>query len=119
MQSHSTLGYEMLRRSERQLLKAAAIITNQHHERWDGTGYPSGLREEEIHIYGRIVAICDVFDALTSTSLYRDAISFEDALSYLREQKGKQFDPYLTDLFLNHSDQVKQIFNQLHENDLL
>jgi putative nucleotidyltransferase with HDIG domain len=100
MKRHAALGYEMLRHSDRPLLKAAAIVAHQHHEWWDGRGYPQGLRGEEIHIYGRIVAIVDVFDALTCKRVYREPLPWAQALGVLRNGVGEQFDPRLLEIFL-------------------
>lgn len=71
MKSHAQIGYDILKNSERPILKAGAIIAHQHHERYDGTGYPRGLKQKEIHLYGRITAIVDVFDALISDRVYK------------------------------------------------
>lgn len=102
MKEHTTIGYNMLKHSDRKLLKAAAIVAYEHHERWDGQGYPRGLKGEDIHIYGRIVAIADVFDALGSDRVYKKAWPLEKILKLFEEEKGKQFDPYLMDIFLKH-----------------
>jgi len=102
MKKHTTIGYKMLSHSKRKLLKTAAIVAYQHHERWDGKGYPQGLKGEEIHIYGRITAIVDVFDALASDRVYKKAWSLEKILKLFEEEKGKQFDPNLMQLFLNN-----------------
>ncbi len=104
MQTHTSVGHRILDQSERPLLKAAAIVAHAHHERWDGKGYPRNLRGEAIHIYGRIVAICDVFDALTSDRVYRPAIPLPEAVAILREGRGSQFDPNLLDIFLGAID---------------
>ncbi len=109
MQTHASVGHRILDQSERALLKAAAIVAHDHHERWDGKGYPRGLRGESIHIYGRIVAICDVFDALTSDRVYRPAMSLPKALAIMNEGRGTQFDPQLLDLFLAHVDRFQAI----------
>jgi response regulator RpfG family c-di-GMP phosphodiesterase len=84
------------------LLKLAAIIAHQHHERWDGTGYPQGLKGEEIHLYGRIVAVADVFDALGNVRVYKEAWTLEQIVDYFKQQRGQQFDPELTDLLLEN-----------------
>lgn len=104
MQTHTTVGYEMLCHSKRELLGAAAMIALQHHERPDGNGYPQGLRGEEIHVYARITAIADVFDALGVKRVYKDAWELDRILEYFREQRGKQFDDELTGVFLDHID---------------
>jgi len=102
MKSHSEMGYKMLKHSNRSILKAASILAYQHHERWDGRGYPQGLKEEEIHIYGRITAIADVFDALGSERVYKKAWPLTKILALFEEEKGKQFDPVLVTLFLDN-----------------
>ena len=102
MQTHVDIGYNMLKNSERSLLKTAAIIAHQHHEKWDGTGYPRGLKEEQIHIYGRITALADVFDALGSNRCYKEAWKLEDVLEFIKNQKGKHFDPHLVDIFFEN-----------------
>jgi len=99
MQSHTTVGYEMLRYSNRELLQAAAIVALQHHEKYDGSGYPQGLSGEAIHIYGRVTAIADVFDALGVKRVYKDAWPLEKILDYFREERGRHFDPKLVDVF--------------------
>ncbi|WP_419770336.1 MAG: HD domain-containing phosphohydrolase [Candidatus Marinarcus sp.] len=105
MQEHTTLGYNMLKSSKRELLKTAAIIAIEHHERWDGKGYPNGLKGEEIHIYGRITALADVFDALGSMRVYKEPWSDEDIFKLFKEEKGKQFEAKLVDIFFEHVDE--------------
>ncbi len=100
MNTHSQLGYDMLKHSERPLLKIAATIAYEHHEKWDGTGYPNGLKGEEIHIYGRITAIADVFDALTTERTFRAKYSSFDALILMKTKLSKQFDPEKIDLLI-------------------
>lgn len=102
MKTHADLGYQMLKSSNRPILKAAALIAQQHHEKFDGTGYPQGLSGNNIHIYGRIIALADVFDALGSDRIYKKAWSDSEIFALLSEQKGKQFDPELIDIFFNH-----------------
>ena len=109
MKTHSTLGYEMLKNSTRHILKTSAIVAYEHHERWDGNGYPRGLKGEEININGRITAICDVFDALGSDRIYKKAWELQKILELLKEGKGTQFDPSLVVLFLNNLDQFLEI----------
>jgi len=105
IKTHTTLGHQILAKSQRPILKTAALVALQHHERWDGNGYPQGLAGEDIHIYGRIVAIIDVFDALTSNRCYRPAMSLAEALAVMTEGRGSQFDAELFDLFLTNLDQ--------------
>lgn len=104
MKTHTSIGYHVFKHSSRQLLRTAAIIAHEHHEKWDGTGYPNGLKEQEIHIFGRITAIADVFDALSSERVYKKAWSMEDIMTFLLEQRGKHFDPSLIDLFYQNID---------------
>jgi response regulator RpfG family c-di-GMP phosphodiesterase len=108
MKQHTKLGYDMLKHSKRPLLKAAATVAHEHHERYDGNGYPRGLKGEEIHIYGRITAIADVFDALGSDRVYKKAWDDERIFELFRNEKGKQFDPYLVDLFFKHIDKLME-----------
>lgn len=102
MRSHCDIGFNILKKSERPILKAAAIISYQHHEKWDGSGYPRRLKEEEIHIFGRITAIADVFDALGTKRVYKEAWEHDEVLEYFRNESGKHFDPKLTELFLEN-----------------
>jgi HD-GYP domain-containing protein (c-di-GMP phosphodiesterase class II) len=100
METHAEIGASMLAGSDSPLVQLGESIARTHHERWDGTGYPAGLRAEEIPLAGRIVAICDVFDALRSRRPYKDSWSFDQVLTELAAQRGRHFDPRLTDLFL-------------------
>lgn len=109
MKTHSEIGHRVLSGSERELLKAAAIIAHEHHEKYDGSGYPRGIKWEEIHFYGRIVAIADVFDALGSDRVYKKGWELEKILEFFKEQKGRFFDPKLVDLFLENLDAFLEI----------
>ena len=109
MKTHSPIGYEMLKNSKRSILKIGALIALQHHERYDGTGYPYGLVGEEIHIYGRIVALADVFDALSSIRVYKNIWQLEEILDYILQQRGAHFDPRLVDVFMENLDEIKLI----------
>lgn len=109
IEKHSLIGHDMLHGSELEMLNVAAIIAAQHHERYDGNGYPAGLQGEDIHIYARITAIADVFDALGSDRVYKKAWPLPEVIAYFEQQRGKQFDPALTDLFLSHMDQMLAI----------
>jgi HD-GYP domain-containing protein (c-di-GMP phosphodiesterase class II) len=97
MRKHPQLAYDMLYPIE--YLRPALEIPLTHHEKWDGTGYPRGLKGEEIPIVARLFAVVDVWDALTSDRPYRPAWSQDEALAYIREQSGKHFDPQVVDLF--------------------
>lgn len=109
MKTHSTLGYNMLKNSDKPILKAAAIVAHQHHEKWDGSGYPKKLKGEDIHIYGRITAIADVFDALGSDRVYKEAWPLEKIFDLFKEQRGIHFDPKLVDLFFEHFDEINEV----------
>ncbi|MEA3513663.1 MAG: response regulator [Campylobacterota bacterium] len=104
MKTHAVLGYDMLKGSKKDILKISAIVAYEHHEKWDGSGYPRGLKGEDIHIYGRITSVCDVFDALGSDRCYKKAWELEKILELFRDGRGSQFDPNLVDLFLNNLD---------------
>ena len=104
MKTHAMLGFEMLKNSDRPIIKAAAIVAGEHHEKFNGTGYPNGLEGEDIHIYGRITAIADVFDALGSKRVYKDAWELADILELFKNERGKHFDPKLVDLFFDNLD---------------
>ena len=116
MNSHSELGFHMIKNSQRPLLKAAAIVAHQHHEKWDGTGYPQKLSGEEIHIYGRITAIADVFDALGSDRVYKKAWEPERIFKLFREERAKHFDPKLIDLFFENIDKILKVRETFKDN---
>lgn len=113
MQTHTTLGYNVFKNSANPLLQAAAIIAKEHHEKYDGTGYPEGLKKDEIHLYARIVAIADVFDALSHNRCYKTAWEDKDIFQFFKQEKEKHFDPKLTDLFLNSKKEFLKIRNKL------
>lgn len=99
MKKHTLWGAEILSGAKSQLLETARVIALTHHEKWDGSGYPYGLSGEEIPLFGRICAIADVFDALTSERVYKPAYPNEKAFSIIAEEKGKHFDPQVVDAF--------------------
>jgi len=111
MKTHTTIGYKMLKGSSRPILTHAAVIALQHHEKFNGTGYPLGLKGQQIHIFGRIVAIADVFDALSSDRIYRKAWEIKRILAYFERQRGECFDPDLLDLFLGHFDDFVSVLH--------
>lgn len=104
MQTHAELGYSMLKHSSKPILQAAAIVANEHHEKFDGSGYPNAVVGEDIHIYGRITAVADVFDALGSDRVYKKAWDLDDILTLFKDERGKHFDPQLVDIFMNNLD---------------
>ncbi|MGB5964141.1 MAG: HD domain-containing phosphohydrolase [Sulfurimonadaceae bacterium] len=109
MQRHAELGYEMLQHSSRALLQAAATVAYEHHEKWAGGGYPRNIQGEEIHIYGRITAVADVFDALSSNRCYKTAWDDKKIFELFKEERGRQFDPKLIDLFFENLDAILDI----------
>ncbi len=102
---NTVIGYNILHASPRQILKTAAVVCLQHHERWDGSGYPNGLAGEKIELMGRIVCLADVFDAVSNPRLYKPAWPAHEVRAYIQEQRGKQFDPLLVDLFIRDFDE--------------
>jgi len=100
VETHAEEGHRLVRGSSSSILDMAATIALSHQEKWDGTGYPRGLKGETIPIEGRIVAVADVFDALTSDRVYRKAFSVDEAVQMMREQRGRHFDPVLLDAFM-------------------
>jgi response regulator RpfG family c-di-GMP phosphodiesterase len=106
MKTHASTGRDLLKDSKREILQAASLIAGQHHEKWDGSGYPEALSGEQIHLYGRIAAIADVFDALGSKRCYKDAWPVEKIVEYLLEQRGRHFDPALVDWIINNLEAV-------------
>ncbi len=109
MKGHAMVGYDILKGSDRPILKAAATISKEHHEKWDGSGYPEGLSGEDIHIYGRISAIADVFDALSSDRCYKKAWDMDRIVELFKEERGRHFDPKLVDILLDSLDEFAAI----------
>ncbi|WP_426360256.1 response regulator [Pseudocolwellia sp. HL-MZ19] len=111
MKTHPQIGAEILGDTNSELLCLAKSISLTHHEKWDGTGYPNQLKGEEIPISGRIIALADVFDALTSKRPYKEAWSVEKTMEHIRSQKGKHFDPDLVDVLEEELDKILEIKN--------
>jgi putative two-component system response regulator len=109
MKEHALIGAKILANSSSPLLQLAHTLAIEHHEKWDGTGYPYGLKGDEISIEGRIVAVADVFDALTSKRPYKDAWSVEKAVAHMKDQAGSHFDPAIIDLLVNKLDEILNI----------
>ena len=100
MKTHTSVGYEMLKDSKLEVLRMGALVAVQHQEKYDGTGYPSGLKGDQIHIYSRITTVADVFDALGSERSYKQAWAVEEIIRYFQDGRGTHFDPVLVDLLL-------------------
>lgn len=115
MKTHTNLGYKMLKSSNRDILKAASIVAYQHHEKYNGRGYPQGLKAKEIHIFGRITAIADVFDALGSDRCYKKAWKLEKILNLFKEERGEHFDPTLVDVLFENLDKILEIRSKFRD----
>ncbi len=115
MKTHSQLGFDILKSMDKPLIQMAARIAHEHHEHFDGSGYPHGLVGEDISIEGRIVALVDVFDALGSKRIYKEPWSDDTILAYIQSKKGRQFDPLLVNLITEHYDEIIAIRNQLSD----
>nr|WP_241696885.1 HD domain-containing phosphohydrolase [Mariprofundus sp. KV] len=109
MKSHSNKGASILRGSDTEILKLSEEIALHHHEKWNGNGYPDGLKGEEIPLAARIVAVADVFDALVNERPYKKAWPLQDALSLIKNEKGAHFDPQVVDAFFNCLDEILEI----------
>jgi len=117
IKKHPVIGAEILKGSSAEFIRLAEIIAYSHHEKWDGSGYPEGLKGEDIPIAGRIIAIADVFDALTSKRPYKEPFSVEKSLDIIREQKGIHFDPAVVDPFLAIQGEITEIRKRHDENE--
>ena len=118
MKTHTTAGAEVIQHAMNTVseensgyLKEAMNLAHYHHEKWNGTGYPCGLKGEEIPLSARIMAVADVFDALVSKRSYKDGFPFEKAMSIIKEGAGSHFDPKIAQAFLNASDEVRKVMN--------
>lgn len=109
MKTHSRIGYEMLKKSNKRLMKSASIIALEHHEKYDGTGYPYGLAGEDIHLYGRITAVADVFDALGSERVYKKSWELNKIINHFKEESGHHFDPKLVKIFFKSLNEILAI----------
>lgn len=109
MRQHPTIGANILHGSKIGFVRMGATIALTHHERWDGSGYPQGLKGRQIPLAGRVAALADVFDALTSKRSYKDALSTDEANRIIRKARGAHFDPQVVDVFLSIQDEIRQI----------
>jgi response regulator RpfG family c-di-GMP phosphodiesterase len=104
MKTHPRIGFHILKGSHRPIMQAAAVIAHEHHERWNGLGYPRGLAEEGIHPFGRIVCLIDVFDSLLSRRVYKEPWELARVLDFIRRERGGMFDPGMADILLANAD---------------
>jgi len=118
MKVHAEVGAKLLSETSSNYLNAAKNIALTHHEKWDGTGYPNGLRGEEIPLFGRICAVADVFDALSCERPYKKPWKIEDVILFLKKNSGKHFEPKILNLFLDSMDEVLQIKNLYNDADV-
>jgi putative two-component system response regulator len=109
IKQHTLFGAQILRDAPSRLLQAGEVIALTHHEKWDGSGYPNGLTGERIPLYGRICAVADVFDALTSPRPYKKPLSVQEACAIMRDSRGTHFDPRILDVFLDNLEEVVRI----------
>jgi len=116
MKGHTRIGHAMLAHSNREILKAAGIIALQHHEKWDGGGYPQGLQGEAIHIFGRVVALADVFDALMTARPYKESWPLERVKGWIEAERGRHFDPQLVDILFESLEELIAIGQQYATN---
>jgi response regulator RpfG family c-di-GMP phosphodiesterase len=115
MKTHTTMGYEILRHSKRRIISAAATVAYEHHEKFNGRGYPRGLAGEDIHIFGRITALADVFDALGSDRCYKKAWELEKIFELFNREKGEHFDPKIVDTFFKNLDRILEVRDRFRD----
>lgn len=116
MKTHTIIGGKILSDGDEfPVIRAGRIVALQHHEKWNGSGYPHGLSGERIHVYGRVVMIADVFDALTSTRPYKEPFTVEQSVEIMRQERGVSFDPELLDLFVVHLPEFIGILEQYRD----
>jgi putative two-component system response regulator len=116
MKTHTVIGAKILEGVERfPVLNIGRIIALEHHEKFDGSGYPNGLKAENINLYARIVAVADVFDALSSKRCYKPAMELEKVLEIMKKDAGSHFDPVLIDIFLKNIDKFLIIKEQVQD----
>ena len=115
MKTHTVVGFKILSSSDRELLKMAAAIAHSHHERWDGTGYPQGLKGQAIPLAGRLTCLADVFDALSCSRVYKSAWPMDQVLDFLMDNRGRMFDPELVDAFMDNREKIDQIRERYKE----
>lgn len=117
MKTHAEVGFQMLNVSERPMLKTAATIALEHHERWDGSGYPNSLKADEISLAGRVTALADVFDALANKRCYKSAWGIDDVLKHIKSRRGTHFEPRLVDLLFDNIDDLYERWNDVKNDE--
>jgi putative two-component system response regulator len=115
IKTHTGIGAEILGVGASDYINMGAIIALSHHEKWDGSGYPAGLSGRDIPLVGRICAVADVFDALTSTRPYKEAFSVDKSLEIMEQGRGTHFDPAVLDAFLNSMEKILEIRKKFGE----
>ncbi len=105
MKTHTQMGHDLLKDAKQEIVQLGALVAIQHQEKFDGSGYPNGLKGDEIHLYSRITTVADVFDALASVRSYKKAWPVEEIVEYFRAERGRHFDPVLVDLVLENLDE--------------
>lgn len=116
-QTHASIGYNILKGTGKEIMKNAAIIAFEHHEKWDGTGYPNQLKGDQIHIYAQITCLADIYDALIHKRVYKEAWTEKAVLQFIESESGKTFNPQLVKLFLEHYDSFNQIRLSYNDED--
>jgi response regulator RpfG family c-di-GMP phosphodiesterase len=117
MVTHALIGEEILAKSDKRILQLGSIIAGQHHEKWNGKGYPRGLAGEDIHIAGRITALADVFDALGSKRCYKEPWPLDKITAIIQEERGQHFDPKLVDLLMDNIDEIAAIREEFPDSE--
>ncbi|WP_430883021.1 DUF3369 domain-containing protein [Fusibacter sp. JL216-2] len=117
VKKHTDIGYEILKDSKLTLMDAASTIARHHHENWDGSGYPQGLKGEDIPLIARIVALADVFDSLCHERVYKEAWPINKAVAYIEAESGRKFDPTLVKIFIDSLDDVKSILKEMKDKE--
>lgn len=115
MKEHSMIGYRILKGSGLEILEAGALVAKQHHEYWNGNGYPLGLKGEEIHIFGRITIIADVFDALSHDRVYKKAWLFDDVIDFMEKKSGIMFDPSLVKILIENKKELEKLYENISD----
>lgn len=119
MKTHASIGFNILKNSKRSIIQAGAVIARDHHEKWDGTGYPDGRKGEDIHIFARIAALADVYDALRHRRCYKDAWTLEQVMAEIEGQAGRQFEPKLVETFKSVVGKLEAILQKYPDDDTL